>query len=394
MYKVVHLIRKNTQLRASFIQNQIINHIDFQPYVIYCEERSSAQDGGFATSIEQQINVYGLTAASGLPGKLKYKYFKALGKKQTARLLELIEKIDPDIMHFHYGTDAGIYLPHLRGAKIPKVVSFYGYECSGFPRRFFGYGRLFLNRQVYRYADRVFAMSEDMKKDIMLTGCPERKIIVHYYGSDVNRFRLSHAYTGTNITKFLIISGLEPQKGHGFLLRAFSEACRQNPEISLSIVGSGSLQDTIAREIDSLGLSRVISFPGPVMYGSSDHLDYLASHDVFIHPSVTDVNGDKEGIPGAVVEAMAAGLPVISTFHAGIPSVIQSGETGLLVGEHDIDALTGSILAMAASADLRRKIGLAGQQYALKHLDLKEKEKELEGYYLEAVKKFEHITHR
>jgi colanic acid/amylovoran biosynthesis glycosyltransferase len=238
-----------------------------------------------------------------------------------------------------------------------------------------------LQQRVYQYADAVFAMSPDMKKDILSTGCPENKIKVHYYGSDVKRFYNNHEYSNSLDVKFLIISGLVPQKGHKFLLAAFYKAIKTNNNIQLTIVGAGELEQKIREQIIEFQLSKNVSLAGPVIYASNEHLKFFTDHDVFIHPSVTDLNGDKEGIPGAIVEAMAAGLPVISTFHAGIPFIIKDNESGLLVKERDVNALYQAILKLAGSSALRRKLGLAGQHYAMEELDLHFKEKELEMIY-------------
>ena len=78
---------------------------------------------------------------------------------------------------------------------------------------------------------------------------------------------------------------------------------------------------------------------------------------------------------------MSAGIPVISTCHAGIPYIIESGKTGLLVAEYDYDALTLAIQQLMQNRDLREKIGKAGQEYALQHLDIEDKERELEEIY-------------
>ena len=102
---------------------------------------------------------------------------------------------------------------------------------------------------------------------------------------------------------------------------------------------------------------------------------------MFIHPSVTDRKGYKEGIPGAIVEAMAAGLPVISTYHAGIPYIIKNHETGLLIREWDYEDLVKSILELTENLQLRKTLGQNGQDYALKYLNLSIKESELEKIY-------------
>jgi len=385
MNKVLHLIRKNTQLRSSFIRNQIVSHIDYKPYVIFYEKRERKTGGGYSSGISDNIPLYHLAENENFYERLLFGFFKLIRRRKKKRLRELISQIQPKVIHLHYGTDAGIYLKTLNGLDIPKVVSFYGYECSGFPRRFFGYGKKYLQSRVYRYADKVLAMSPEMKNDILSTGCQEEKIHVHYHGSDVKRFKRDHEYKQNKPVKFLIISGLVPNKGHMFLLQAFRKAYRKNKNITLTIVGDGPLKSMIYGYVSQNGLNDFVSMPGFVTYGSDEHLKTLDAHDVFIHPCVTDVNGDKEGIPGAIVEAMAAGLPVISTYHGGIPYIIESEKTGLLVNEHDVNALSETILTLANSVELQRNYGKSGQSYAISNLDLFDKEKELEGIYEELI---------
>ena len=103
--------------------------------------------------------------------------------------------------------------------------------------------------------------------------------------------------------------------------------------------------------------------------------------DIFVHPSVVDPQGNKEGIPGAIVEAMSAGLPVISTYHAGIHYIITHNKTGFLVKEHDVVALSEALVKLIKNPELRKTIGLAGQRYAMDNLELMTKEIELEKIY-------------
>ena len=379
--KVLHLIRKNSQLKASFILNQIQNHIKYKPFVAYFEERSKAFDGGFSNAEDSDFEVFNLDSKPSLFSKLRYKILKEISPRAKRKLLELIQNQQPEIIHLHYGTDAGLYLPVISKLGIPTVVSFYGYECSGFPGVFFGLGKLFLRFLVFRHATYVLAMSEDMRQDLIAIGCPDEKIKVHYYGTDVMHFHNEIKSKSSELIKFLIISGFAPQKGHKYLIEAFALAYAQNNKIRLTIVGAGPIEAEINGWVEATSLSSVIDLPGPVVYGSEAHLNYFRNHEVFIHPSVTDFNGDKEGIPGALVEAMAAGLPVISTFHAGIPYVLENGTEGLLVAERDVDGLKSKILELADDKALRLRLAEAGQKRALSDLDLKKNEKNLERIY-------------
>jgi colanic acid/amylovoran biosynthesis glycosyltransferase len=184
-----------------------------------------------------------------------------------------------------------------------------------------------------------------------------------------------------------MIAGLVPKKGHLFLLEAFSRAVMSNNNIRLNIVGEGDLRSIIERGIIKRNMQNYIRLSGPVQYGSKAHIDLLKEGDVFIHPSLTDDEGDKEGIPGSIVEAMAAGLPVISTFHGGIPFVIEHNTSGLLVEENDIDALVGAILELSNSPQLRYRLGLSASDYAIKNLDIEKMALERELIYNSFVRK-------
>ena len=384
---VAHFIRKSTQLRASFIQNQILSHIEYDPVVISKYE-SKKTDGGFARFKSSEYQMLSLWNEKDVQSKLLYDGFKLITYRDVKKIEDFISERNVDLLHFHYGTDAGVYYPFLKNTQIPSVVSFYGYDCSGFPRRFMGYGKRYLNRRVFPYVDKVLAMSPDMKKDLIAAGCPEHKIIVHYYGTDVKRFHIGQEYDHSRSpVRFLLIAGLEPQKGPMFLLEAFRQAYHLNPSIRLDIVGDGRLRKEILEFIQVNDMGGYVNYHGPTVYASQEHMDFFRNADVFIHPSVTDTNGDKEGIPGAIVEAMAAGLPVISTYHAGIPYIIDHGQTGILVDEWNYKQLQDAILLLADDGRLREEIGKAGQSHALNNLDLHKKERALEQIYYDLLLK-------
>ena len=164
----------------------------------------------------------------------------------------------------------------------------------------------------------------------------------------------------------------------------FKEQFKKTKNIQLTIVGSGSEKNKIEKHIAENQIG-YISVQNPVKYASNEHLKYLLDSDVFIHPSITDLKGNKEGIPGAIVEAMSMGLPVISTYHAGIPEIIKHLQTGFLVNENDIDALANAIVTLAEQPDLRKNLSQNAKEYAISQLDISIKEKELEELYFQIV---------
>ena len=382
MKKVLHLIRKNTQLKASFIGNQIANHIDFQPYVVFRENRNGALDGGFAAFDLDEVAYLDLSQSATSYEDLLFKTTKTLSKRQVRSIIDFIENHQIDRLHFHYGTDCGAFFPLLKYLDLPSVVSFYGYDCSSFPSFMLGYGSRYLKNRVFDRVTSVLAMSPDMKQDLMKAGCPEEKIVVHYYGTDTRRFYMDRSYEAKETVTLLILATLVPQKGHLFLLRSVKQLIDSGVvNFKLRIVGAGELEEELHSFVLRHNLGNYVSFTGAIKYASEEMMSEYSNADIFVHPSVVAPNGDKEGIPGTIIEAMSAGLPVISTYNSGIPYVIEHDKTGLLVEEHDIKALSKSIENLITDPALRKKIGLAGQKHACENLDLHTKELELEKTY-------------
>jgi len=231
-------------------------------------------------------------------------------------------------------------------------------------------------------------MSEDMKNDLIKIGCPEEKIIIHYFGSRLDEFsNINRIYSETKNINLLILATLTPKKGHKDLFIALSKLKEKGiKNFSLKIVGTGSLEGELKMLAKSLSIDDQVSFVGNVPYLSDQMLEEIRISDIFIHPSVHDNLGNKEGIPTIITEAMASGLPVISTYHAGIPSIIEHEKTGLLVQEHDYENLARQIERLMTNLSLRKELGQSAKTFALNNLDLKRKEIELEEIYKATIK--------
>jgi len=379
---VLHIVRKLLPSTASFIRNQIAHHNHYEAHIMYAEDLA----GEMASEIKTSFPWY--KAVKGRTGAWLYGRFRILTPEENRKAVRFIRQLQPDIIHVHYGVDMLTFSRILQKIDIPVIVSFYGYDCTSFPKRFGGLGKFLLQRKVFRHKNikAVFAMSPDMKKDLLLAGCPENLIRIHYYGSECKVFNINREYKQAGIIRFTIISGLFAKKGHFFLLEAWKALSHDIhcPKINLTIIGSGVLKEQIQNRIIDYNLDNVY-LKEPVKYGSAEHLLALQNTDVFVHPSLTTPDGDKEGIPGAIIEAMASGLPIISTSHAGIPSVIEHGSTGLLVEENNTKQLADAMFLLAVNKNLREKLGSNARKYANSTLDISIKEKELEKLYDEFI---------
>lgn len=377
--KVLHLTRKPFQfsLGTSFIYLQIKNHINFNPFQGCCIDYPPQLDNA-STLYSNGIEIF----CKKFYDKIYFKLFKHISKKTAKNINEYINFNDISIIHFHYGSDATIYKNLIKILKVPFVVSFYGYDYTSFPKLYLGLGKILLNHIVFKYSNYILAMSPDMKNELIKLGCNENKILVHYFGNETNIFcNKNRIYNKTKKMKLLIVANLTEKKGHLFLLKALVKLKNINCEFYLTIVGEGILENKIKQFVSENNLSENVEYKKNIPYGTQEMINEYLNADIYVQPSITSKNNDKEGIPGAMIEAMASGLPIVSTYHAGIPYIIKDNETGLLVNEWDINHLCDNIFNLITNSKLRERLGMAGQEYVLNELDINIKIKELENIY-------------
>ncbi len=197
-----------------------------------------------------------------------------------------------------------------------------------------------------------------------------RKIHLVYHGIDLSMFTADATESDTTESAFRILSvgRLVPKKGHEHLIAACAKLRDAGYEIRCRIVGGGPLQTDLAAQIARLGLEDVVS-----LEGSMTHADLIGLYrraDLFaLAPRITD-DGDRDGIPNVIAEAMAAGVPVVSTEVSGIPELVRHEQTGLLVPPNDPTALAAAIARLIASPELAGTLATAGRALLVADFDL------------------------
>ncbi|MGA2823365.1 MAG: glycosyltransferase [Bacteroidales bacterium] len=381
---VAHFVRVSSQLNLSFILNQITNHLNYRPVVIVYQRQDKTKKNGLNLLAEMKIPILFLSDEKDLLNRIYYFLFRKISLIQKRKILKFIHANRTDLFHFHFGNDAGMFLPVIYKSGLPSVVSFYGDDCTGFTKKYFGLGHYWLKFRVFSKTSRIFAMSSDMKERLTSLGCPEAKIAIHYFGVDTIRFQghiRSYSHSQEYI-QLLMIANLVEKKGHLFLFKVLKMLYEKGiTGFRLVVVGSGILEEQLKAFVKENKLTDLISFIPHIDYLSEDFVKLFYDSDIFIHPSVTGSRGEKEGIPGVIIEAMASGLPVISTLHAGIPSIIENGKTGVLVDEWNLPGLLMALESLILNPSKREEIGRAGQDFTIRELNIVNKEKELETLY-------------
>ncbi len=299
---------------------------------------------------------------------------------------------DVRLMHAHHGQDGRYILPLVRFLGVPLVTSFYGWDASQLPRAFGGLGRLFL-RSVFQDASLVLALSEAMAAELVNLGCPRAKIRVHRVGVDVQPREFDPRAAPPKEQPIRLVSAgrFIEKKGFSVLIRAFAIAQRRYPRLELILVGDGPLRPELEALISGLGVKDKVRLTGFLPHAEVQTL-FRRSH-ILVQASLTAASGDKEGIPGVLMEGMATGLPAVSTRHAGIPELVRDGVSGRLVPEGDVEALAEAISAVVGTPELWAAWGLEGHRYVEREHNVTIQAERLAEFYDEVLEVWSRRAH-
>ncbi len=282
-----------------------------------------------------------------------------------------------DILHCHFGQNGMIGACLKKGgAGVRLLTTFHGYDLSEYVH-ISGPG---IYRDLFRVCDRCLPISEHWKCKLMQMGCQEERITVHHMGIDVNRFEFQQKkiLRGEKI-KLLTVGRLVEKKGHEYSIRAIAKVLHKTKNVEYIIAGNGPLKNKLENLARQLGINSQVHFLGEC--NQSEVLElYLQAH-IFILPSITSESGDQEGIPVVLMEAQAMGMPVISTLHSGIPEGVLDGQSGYLVPEKDVSALSERIGYLISHHRIWTKMGRKGRAFVEKEFNQHILNQQLEGIF-------------
>jgi colanic acid/amylovoran biosynthesis glycosyltransferase len=183
--------------------------------------------------------------------------------------------------------------------------------------------------------------------------------------------------------EIVCVARLEEKKGQKYLIDACALLHRRDVSLHCTIVGGGPELDQLRALVASHGLQEVIDLAGPQT--AERVQEYLAGADLFVLPSVVTRSGNAEGIPVALMEAMAAGVPVISTSTTGIPELVVDGETGLLVPPRDVVSLADAIERLLNDDELADRLREAAYLKVAAEFEIGANARQIEGHMLAAI---------
>lgn len=283
-----------------------------------------------------------------------------------------------DIVHCQFGTLSfwGMLFRTINAPQAKLVVSFRGYDISQFIQE---HGDRIYDR-TFVEADLFLPNCDFFKRRLLKLGCDEKKICVHYSGIDCDRFQYTPRYRHSH-QKICIatIGRLVEKKGIEYSIRAVAKIVKSCPNLEYKIVGCGSLQTELEQLIQELELNNIVHLLGKK--NRQEIIEVLQASHIFIAPSITARDGNQDAPVNVLKEAMAIGLPVISTYHGGIPELVEDGVSGFLVPERDAEAIASKLQYLTAHPEIWNIIGAAGRERVEKYFNMQNLNDELVDIY-------------
>lgn len=403
---IAFIVGRFPVLSEAFILNQITGLIDRGHEIdIYALEGPSAE-----TKMHVDVEKYSLLNRTYYVPEIPENYFwrglKGLGlllsngyknplaclrslnvfkyRKKAASLRLLYATIPAlgskpyDIIHCQFGIHAlqGILLRDIGALTGKLITSFRGYDISWYVQE----NGEHVYDQLFTMGDFFLSNCEFFRRRVIQLGGDEHKIVVHGSGINCSRFTFKPRSLKLDEQVRIVTTGrLVEKKGIEYGIRAVAQIVKTYPTIEYNILGDGYLRDELQHLIEELGVEDKVRLLGWRQH--QEIIEILDNSHIFIAPSVTAKDGNQDAPVNTLKEAMAMGLPVISTFHGGIPELVEDGVSGFLVPERDSDAIAKKLNYLLEHPELWPKMGQAGRTYVENHYDMNKLNDELVEIY-------------
>lgn len=294
--------------------------------------------------------------------------WQATSLKLLYAVLPLLGKGKYDIIHCQFATltfIADAALPNIRTPNTQIVVSCRGHDISAYMQEV----DESVHRQIFAAGD-VFLPNCDFFRDRLLKlGCPPEKITVLRSGIACDRFTFQPRFPTTGEPIRIVTTGrLTEKKGVEYGIQAIAILVEAGYSVEYSIIGDGPLRKPLQDLINRLNLTEQVRLVGWMQQQELIHT--LDRSHIFLSPNVTAQDGNQDAPVNTIKEALAMGLPVVSTLHGGIPEVVEAGVSGFLVAERDTNALAEKLKYLIDHPQEWHDMGQAGRRYVEAHYDI------------------------
>ncbi len=271
-----------------------------------------------------------------------------------------------DVVHCQYGNLGVRVLPMVRNGILHGrlLTAIRGHDVTQTER----FGAEFY-KDLIREGDGFMPVSRSLQDILQSMGCPSEQIHIVRSAIDCRQFNFRPRMPCPDRPAELIsVARLVEMKGIEYAIRAVAQLHQQGVPVRYQVIGYGPLFEALQTLVQQLGLQSHVQLHGAMAH--DELVRQLDQADIFVAPSVTAANGEKEGIPNAVKEAMAQGMPVVATRHSGIPELVEDGVSGYLVEERDVEGLAGKIKLLLDQPRSWPDMGRAGRKHIEQEYDL------------------------
>ncbi|WP_426434900.1 glycosyltransferase [Bradyrhizobium genosp. P] len=361
------LVYRNELLPVSetFIKEQILALKDWRAVLVGRERL----DG--LPLDDLSIRIIG-AASSAFSSRAFWKAHRLL-RITPSRIKRSLEAEAPSLVHAHFGPDALDAWPLARALNLPMLVTLHGYDINTY-RDWWEAGnagaimRSYPKRLLELASEpRVsfIAVSEAIRRRAIEFGISGGKVRVRYIGINSTKFRPGVTPITQRDPRVLFVGRLVEKKGCQYLIEAMSIVQNNVPTAQLIIVGSGPLRERLEHLARKLGVNS--NFRGS--QSSAYIKQELDAARVFCLPSVTAASGDAEGLPISILEAQAAGVPVVTSARGAVGEAVKHRVSGLVVRERDVPGLASELLTLLTVDNLASEISTGGIRSAASAFD-------------------------
>ena len=292
-----------------------------------------------------------------------------------------VKRLNPELVHAHFGPDGALALPLIRKLQIPLIVTFHGYDATIKPEHahpfYFNSHQIYFRRRetLKREASLFITVSNFLRSKLLDQGFPPDKIKVHYIGVDTDTIRPDPSISrGPTI---LFVGRLVEKKGCEYLIQAMNIIQENFTDAELVIAGDGPLRSSLERlASQEVKRYRFLGWQTPKQVQV-----WMNKAKVLCGPSITSRSGDTEGFGLVFAEAQAMGLPVVAFNSGGIPEAIDHERTGFLLPEGDSEGIAAGIIRLLENKPLWKEFSQNARERVCSQFDLQKQTRILENIY-------------
>jgi colanic acid/amylovoran biosynthesis glycosyltransferase len=241
-------------------------------------------------------------------------------------------------------------------------------------------------KRVFKEGNLFLPVCDYFRKKLIALGCRSSKIEVHHSAIDCSQFFfITREKPKNDIIHLVSVCRLVKKKGLDYAIKAFAEVIQRHPKVHYTIVGEGEERTYLELLIHQLHLQDNVTLQG--WQNQDQVVSILDRSHIFLLPSRTAPDGNEEGIPNALKEAMAMGLISIGTWHAGTPELIEDGISGFLVPEKNVHQLANTIDYIIGHPEIWESVGLAARKKVEDEFEAKQSIEKLEKLFYTLLQK-------